>query len=143
MLVGQDETTFRQFIFPKKHGGSVGMMHDTIIREVGLHPRIVLEVGNKQVMYFNDSIDGPFWMTSAQRLETKHNQQLGTARSRSKTKIELRKELWQFGYDTTKQRYLKDDLVALCGPRDIRRDGIFKAKRDASDTMGAWLDRLQ
>jgi hypothetical protein len=53
---------------------------------------------------------GPFWMTPAQRLETKHDQQLGKAKSRAKTKIELLKELRQSGYDTTKQRYLKEDL---------------------------------
>ena len=100
------------------HGGSVGMMHDTRIREVGLHPRI-LQVGEKQVMHFIEGADGPFWMTPAQRLETKHDQQLGTAKSRAKTKIELLKELRQSGYDTTKQRYLKEDLVALCGPRNI------------------------
>jgi hypothetical protein len=58
-------------------------------------------------------------MTPAQRLETKHDRQLGTAKSRAKTKIELLKELCQSGYDTTKQRYLKEDLVALCGPRNI------------------------
>jgi hypothetical protein len=68
------------------------MMHGTIIREVGLHPRI-LEVGDKQVMYFNEGADSPFWMTPAQRLETKHDRQLGTAKSRSKIKIELLKEL--------------------------------------------------
>jgi hypothetical protein len=100
------------------HGGSVGMMHDTIIREVGLHPRI-LQVGDKQVMHFIEDADGPFWMTPVERLETKHDQQLGTAKSRAKTKIELLKELRQSGYNTTKQRYLKEDLVALCGLRNI------------------------
>jgi hypothetical protein len=100
------------------HGGSVGMMHDMIIQEVGLHPRI-LQVGDKQVMHFVEGADGPFWMMPAQRLETKHNGQLGTAKSRPKTKIKLLKELHQSGYDTTKQRYLKEDLVALCGPRNI------------------------
>jgi hypothetical protein len=54
------------------HGGSVGMMHDTIIGEVGLHPRI-LQVGDKQVMHFIEGTDGPFWMTPAYRLETKHD----------------------------------------------------------------------
>jgi hypothetical protein len=38
------------------HGGSVGMMHDTIIQEVGPHPR-TLNVGDKQVMYFVDDDD--------------------------------------------------------------------------------------
>jgi hypothetical protein len=51
-----------------------------------------------------------------------------------------------------KQRYLKEDLVALCGPRNIfitmeeqKGQGwvAWKAQRNASDTMGAWLDRLQ
>jgi hypothetical protein len=41
------------------------MMHDTIIQEVGLHPRI-LQVGDKQVMHFIEGADGPFWMTPAQ-----------------------------------------------------------------------------
>ncbi len=70
------------------HGGSGGMMHDTIIQEVVPHPR-TLNVGDKQVMYFVDEDDGPFWTTQAQRLGTKHDRQLGTAKSRSKTKIEL------------------------------------------------------
>jgi hypothetical protein len=100
------------------HEGSVRMMHYTIIREAGLHPRI-LKVGDKQVMHFIEGANGPFWMTSTQRLETKHGRQLGTAKSRAKTKIELLKELRQSGYDTTKQRYLKEDLVALCDPRSI------------------------
>jgi hypothetical protein len=52
--------------------GSVGMMHNTILQEVGLHPRI-LEVGDQQVMHFIEGTDGPFWMTPAQRLETKHD----------------------------------------------------------------------
>jgi hypothetical protein len=73
------------------HGGSAGMMHDTIIQEVGLHPRI-LQVGDKQVMHFIEGADGPFGMTPAQRLETKHDRQLGTAKSRAKTKIELLKK---------------------------------------------------
>jgi hypothetical protein len=51
------------------HGGSVGMMHDTITREVELHPRI-LQVGDKQVMHFIEGANGPFWMMPAQRLET-------------------------------------------------------------------------
>ncbi len=67
------------------------MMHDTITREVELHPRI-LQVGDKQVMHFIEGADGPFWMTPAQRLETKHDRQLGTAKSRAKTKIELLKK---------------------------------------------------
>jgi hypothetical protein len=58
-------------------------------------------------------------MTLAQKLETKHDRQLGTAKARAKNKIELLRELRQSGYDTTKQRYLKEDLVALCGPRNI------------------------
>ena len=94
------------------------MMHDTIIQEVGPHPR-TLNVGDKQVMYFVDEDDGPFWTTQAQRLGTKHDRQLGTAKSRSKTKIELLKDLRQSGYDTTKQRYRKEDLVALCGQRNL------------------------
>jgi hypothetical protein len=100
------------------HGGSVGKMHDTIILEVGPHPRI-LNVNDKQVMYFVDEDDGPFWTTPAQRVATKHDRQLGTAKSRAKTKIELLKDLRQSGYDTTKQRYLKEDLLALCGQRNL------------------------
>jgi hypothetical protein len=42
-------------------------------------------------------------MTPAQKLETKHDRQLGTAKSRAKNKIELLWELRQSGYDTTKQ----------------------------------------
>jgi hypothetical protein len=85
-----------------------------------LHPRI-LQIGNKQeVMNFIEDVDGPFWMTPAQRLETKRNGQLGSAKLRAKTKSELLKELRQSGYyGTTKQQYLKEDLVALCNPRNI------------------------
>jgi hypothetical protein len=58
----------------------------------------------------------------------KHNRQLGTAKSRAKTKIELLKDLRQSCYDTTKQRYLKDDLLALCGqqnlPTTIKEQGV-------------------
>jgi hypothetical protein len=102
------------------HGGSVGMMHDTIIQEVGpQHPR-TLNVDNKQVMYFVEDDDGPFWMTPAQQLATKYDRQLvGTAKSRAKTKIEQLKDLRQSGYDTTKQQYRKEELVALCGQRNL------------------------
>jgi adenine C2-methylase RlmN of 23S rRNA A2503 and tRNA A37 len=70
-------------------------------------------------MYFLEGDNGPFWMTMALQAKTKHDRQLGTARPRNKTKIELLKDLRQSGYDTTKQRYRKDDLMALCGQRDI------------------------
>jgi hypothetical protein len=93
-------------------------MHNTILQEVGPHPRI-LKGGDQQVMHFIEGADGPFWMTTTQKLETKDDRQLGTAKSRAKNKIELLRELHQSGYDTTTQRYLKEDLVALCGPRNI------------------------
>jgi hypothetical protein len=70
-------------------------------------------------LYFVEGNNGPFWMTLAQQAETKHDRQLGTAKTRNKTKIELLKDLRQAGYDTTKQRYLKADLLALCGQRNI------------------------
>ena len=96
------------------------MMHATIIHEVGPHPRILHHgVGDSQVMHFVEGDDGPFWMTLAQQAEMKHDRQLGTAKTRNKTKIELLKDLRQSGYDTTKQRYLKADLLALCGQRAI------------------------
>jgi hypothetical protein len=82
-------------------------------------PPRILQVGDEQVMNFIEGTDGPFWMTPAQRSETKRNEQLGRAKARAKTKIELLKELCQSGYDTTQQRYLKEDLVAVCGPRNI------------------------
>ncbi len=85
------------------HGGVVGMMHDTVIQEIGAHPSI-LRVGEKQVMYFLVGDDGPFWMTPALRAETKHDKQLGTAKTRNKLKIELLKDLRESGYDTTRQR---------------------------------------
>jgi hypothetical protein len=83
------------------HGGVVGMMHDTIIHEVGTHPSI-LRVGEKQVMHFLDGDDGPFWMTPVLRAETKHDKQLGTVATRNKSKIELLKDLRDSGYDTTR-----------------------------------------
>jgi hypothetical protein len=58
-------------------------------------------------------------MTLAKQAETKHDQQLGTAKTRNKTKIELLKDLRQSRHDTTKQQYLKADLLALCGQRNI------------------------
>jgi hypothetical protein len=97
------------------HGRSAEMMHATIIHEVvGPQPRI-LHVGDNQEMHFVEGDSGPFWMTLAQQAKTKHDRQLGTAKTRNKTKIELLKDLRQSGHDTTKQRYLKADLLALCG----------------------------
>jgi hypothetical protein len=58
-------------------------------------------------------------MTLAKQAETKHGRQLGTAKTRNKTKIEQLKDLRQSGHDTTKQRYLKADMLALCGQRNI------------------------
>jgi hypothetical protein len=100
------------------HGRSAEMMHATIIHEVGPHPRI-LHVGDNQEMHFVEGDNGPFWMTLAKQAETKHDRHLGIAKTRNKTKIELLKDLWQSGHDTTKQRYLKADLLALCGQRNI------------------------
>jgi hypothetical protein len=85
------------------HGGSAGMMHATIIHEVGPHPRI-LHVGDNQVMHFVEGGKGPFWMTLAQQAETKHHRQLGTEKTRNKTYIEILKDLRQSRYDTTKQQ---------------------------------------
>jgi hypothetical protein len=100
------------------HGRSAEMMHATIIHEVGPHPRI-LHVGDNQEMHFVEGGNGPFWMTLAKQAKTKHDRQLGTAKTRNKTKIELLKNLRQSRHDTTKQRYLKADLLALCGQRNI------------------------
>jgi hypothetical protein len=125
------------------NGGSVRMMHDTIIQEVGLHQRI-LQVGNKQAMHLIKGADSPFWMMPAQRLETKH---LRTAKSRAKTKIKLLKELRQSGYNTTKQRYLKEDLVALYGPRNISitakeqkvKEGGLESQKECSRYYGSMV----
>jgi hypothetical protein len=100
------------------HGGSAEMMHATIIHEVGPHPRI-LHVSDNQEMHFVEGDNGPFWMTLAQQAKTKHDRHLGTAKTRKKEKIELLKDLRQSGHDTTKQQYLKADLLALCGQRNI------------------------
>jgi hypothetical protein len=79
------------------HGGSAGMMHLMILHEVGPHPRI-LHVGDNQVMHSvvgdNYYLAGPFGMTLAQQAETKHDHELGTAKTRRmKTKMELLKAL--------------------------------------------------
>jgi hypothetical protein len=66
-----------------------------------------------------DGDDGPFWMTPALRAETKHDKQLGTVATRNKSKIELLKDLRESGYDTTRQRFLKNELLALCGQRNL------------------------
>jgi hypothetical protein len=83
-------------------GGVGGMLHDTIIQEVAPHLRI-LDMGKEQVMYFLEGNDGPVWMTLTLGAETKHGRQLGTAKSRAKTKIELLKEMQQSGYYMTQQ----------------------------------------
>jgi plasmid maintenance system antidote protein VapI len=62
----------------------------------------ILHVGDNQVMNLVEGGSGPFWMTLAQQAKMKHNRQLGTAKTRNKTKIELLKDLLQSGYDTTK-----------------------------------------
>jgi hypothetical protein len=54
-------------------------------------------------MHFVEGNNGPFWMTLAKQAKTKHDWQLGTAKTRNKTKIELLQDLGQSGHDTTKQ----------------------------------------
>ncbi len=116
------------------HGGVVGMMHDTVIQEIGAHPSI-LRVGEKQVMYFLVGDDGPFWMTPALRAETKHDKQLGTAKTRNKLKIELLKDLRESGYDTTRQRFLKEELLALCEQRNL------PVTIEEAEVKDGWLGR--
>jgi hypothetical protein len=130
------------------HGGSAEIMHATIIHEVGPHPRI-LHVGDNQEKHFVKGDNGPFWMTLAKQAEMKHDRQLGTAKTRNKTKIELLKDLLQSGHDTRKERYLKADLLALCGQRNIlvtfeecqvKEGWLGKPKGMLHISLGAWLD---
>jgi hypothetical protein len=133
------------------HRGSVGMMHDTIPQEVRLHPRI-LEAGEQQVMHYIEGADGPFWMTPAQKLETKHDQHLGTAKSRAKQKTRAptgTTPVWlQHHQAAIPQRGScgssrpKEYFHHTVEEQKVKEGVAWKAQRNAPDTMGAWLDWL-
>ena len=86
-------------------------------------------------LYFVEGNNGPFWMTLAQQAETKHDRQLGTAKTRNKLKIELLKDLRESGYDTTRQRFLKEELLALCEQRNL------PVTIEEAEVKDGWLER--
>ena len=99
-------------------GGAVPEMQSTVAKELGEF-EATLNVGDIQSMIFTEEDDGPFWMTERQRLEQKTDRLTGNVKNREKTKIEMLSELRRAGVDTTKKRFLKEELVELCEKNNI------------------------
>ena len=77
-------------------------------------------------MSFQESDPGPFWLSDQEKIDTKFDTEEGPIfkkeLSKSKLLIELRKQ----GYDTTKKRFLKSELIKICCDKGI---AIYKDLR--------------
>ena len=93
------------------YGGAVPTMRSTTIQEVGNY-QAQLSIGDTQELSFKEGDDGPFWMTPQQQLENKFDQLLGTYTEKERTKVELLVELRKKGIDTSKNRYLLEDIYS-------------------------------
>ena len=100
------------------YGGATTSMHDTVINEVGPYESL-LDIGQKQLMNFSESDEGPFWLTSENKIASKYNRSVEGSTRMKKTKTEMLIELRRKGIDTTKKRYLVTDLLTMCNENNI------------------------
>ena len=77
------------------------------------------EVDNEQDLTFKEGDNGPFWMSDADREKCKEDQQSGDNKQRNKTKVEMLVDLQREGVDTSKRRYLLQELQELCRENSI------------------------
>ena len=87
-------------------------MHSTAIEEIGPFTAS-LTIGDTQEMTLTEANSGPFWMSDEERISSKYDIIREGNVSRSRTKVELLKDLRRDGYDTTKRLYRSDKLVTF------------------------------
>jgi hypothetical protein len=76
-------------------------------------------VNDKQVMYFVEEDDGPFLDDTSPKFSDEARSTTWYSKIKSQNQNRATKDLCQSGYYTTRQRYLKEDLLALCGQRNL------------------------
>ncbi|KAI2512808.1 hypothetical protein MHU86_1596 [Fragilaria crotonensis] len=96
-------------------GGRATRMQNTIIEQeqgfLGNFPRI-LEAGDTQSLVFKASDPGPFWMSDAEREESRHDQRFGSFNDVKLSMPEMKQQLASKGImeDTTSQK-IRDSCV--------------------------------
>ena len=98
--------------------GSKEKIRDTVVAEVGTYLS-THRVGDVHLMHFVEKDDGPFWLTTEERIVFRNDKPLLTTTEKEKTKVQLLIDLRKSGFDTTKRRYLKGDLVDICKTQNI------------------------
>ena len=78
-----------------------------------------LSISDTQIMSFVDEDAGPFWMTPKERIRLREDEVVERFTTKEKNKSELLIALRNKGVDTTKKRYLKSDLILMCGEHNI------------------------
>ena len=88
-------------------------------------------------MVFKEGDDGPFWLTPQEKLTTKNDTYSGPILKKDLSKCALLVELRKSGYDTSKKRYLKDELIELCKLQNIA------TKKDVRKLEEGWVGKTK
>ena len=70
-------------------------------------------------MNFTAHDSGPFWMDNINKLSTKYDKVLDEVEVKERSKVRLLVDLMKKCVDTSKKRFLKEDLVELCTIHNI------------------------
>jgi len=115
-------------------GGAVPLMRSTLIPELGEY-ETNFNIGDEQDMVFKEGDDGPFWLTPEEKIQTKNDTYSGPVIKKDLSKCEMLVELRKSGYDTSKKRYLKDELLELCKLQNI------DTKKDVRKKEEGWVGK--
>ena len=85
---------------------------------MGTYPTNI-KLGEQQNLNFVDGDVGPFWLNNETKEATKYDTDEGTIITKELTKVDLLIALRQDGYNTTKKRFLKPQLIELYKQRNI------------------------
>jgi len=100
-------------------------MRSTIIPEIGNY-ETTFKIGDEQAMVFKEDDEGPFWLNDLEKLATKNDTFSGPLLKKELSKCELLIQLRKSGYDTTKKRYLKNELLEICKLNNIETNKTFQ-----------------
>ena len=70
-------------------------------------------------MTFKEHNSGPFWLSPTQKLKTKYSRVLAGNNVKNKTKTRILVDLRTKGVDTTRRRFLKQELIDLCAQHRV------------------------
>ena len=102
-------------------------MQDATMQEIGEFPAVLT------ICCFRDADVGPFWMMEVEHAATKHHELLRSAMVKDKTIPEMLFDSQKSGFDTTKQRFLKANLVNLCAKRGMPTNKTMKKVKPPLD----------